>query len=232
MIKKISKSGWIVSISAGLIFIYCVFSNDDPQRVPDSPQQNNRVLAGQPEEKPTAMLTGTLWGASPFSATAAPEAVAAELAAMRYDKMKRLGYPTPEKYYQMSLGELKALAKDHDPYAMLQLAEQYFSEYDYIKGDPDVDKSRKPREIAMENIENAMRVGYTHAASVAAIQMAGEKDLIEAYAWHIFAQSFNDHSNDKLYEQNATFSKLTPMEKAEARGRMDSISQRVYPLSQ
>lgn len=230
MIRKFHQFGWIVPISAGLIFIYCVFSNDGLQQTPDSLQQNNRVLSGKPERKPVAISTGTSWDASPFSVTAAPETVAAELAAMRYEKMKRLGYQTPAKYYQMSLGELKALAKNKDPYAMLQLAEQYFSEYDYIKGDPHVDKSRKPREIAMENIENAMRVGYTHAAAVAATQMAGEKDLIEAYAWHMLAQSFNDHSHDKLYEQDATFSKMTPMEKAEARGRMEALDQRIYPL--
>lgn len=230
MIRTFAQFGWVISISAGLIFLYGVFSNDDPQWAMDSPKKNSPVLAGQSEERPAAMSSGTFWGASPFTMTATPETVAAELAAMRYEKMKRLGYQTPAKYYHMSLGELKALAKNNDPYAMLQLAEQYFSEYDYIKGDPDFDKSRKPREIAMENIENAMRIGYTHAAAVAATQMAGEKDLIEAYAWHMFAQSFNDHSNDKLYEQDATFIKMTPMDKAEARGRMEAINQRIYPL--
>jgi hypothetical protein len=230
MIRKFHPSWWIVPISAGLIFVYCVFFKDDPQRASDSPQQNSRVLAGQPEGKPAGMSAGASWGESPFSATAKPEAVAAALAAMRYEKMKRLGYQTPAMYYQMSLGQLKALAKNNDPYAMLQLAEQYFSEYDYIKGDPDVDKSRKPREIAMENIEHAARVGHTHAAEVAAIQMVEQNDLIEAYAWHMFAQSFNDHSNDNLYKQDGTFAKMTPMEKAEARGRMDAINQRIYPL--
>lgn len=230
MIRKFHPSGWIVPISACLIFVYCVFFKDDSHHAADNPQQNSQVLTEQPEGKPAGMYTGVSWGASPFSTTATPETVTTELAAMRYEKMKRLGYQTPAKYYQMNLSELNALAKNNDPYAMLQLAEQYFSEYDYIKGDPGVDKSRKPREIAMENIENAVRVGYTHAAAVAAIQMAGEKDLIEAYAWHMFAQNFNDHLNDKLYEQYATFEKMTPMEKAEARGRMDAINQRIYPL--
>jgi hypothetical protein len=231
MIRKFHPFAWIVPISAGLIFVYCVFFKDDPQHVPDSPEQNSQIVAGRQEGKPTGMSTGASWGASPFSGTVKPETVAAELAAMRYEKMKRLGYQTPAKYYQMSLSELKALAKNNDPYAMLQLAEQYFSEYEYIKNDPNVDKSRKPREIAMENIENAVRVGYTHAAAVAAIQMAGEKDLIEAYAWHMFAQNLNDHSNDKLYEQDATFAKMTPMDKAEARGRTDAINLRIYPIT-
>jgi len=230
MTIKFHPFGWVVLIFAGLIFVYCTFFKDDLEPAPDSPQQNSQVVAGQPEGQPAGMSNGASWDASPFSATAKPEAVAAELAAMRYKKMKMLGYQTPAKYYQMSLGELKALAKNNDPYAMVQLAEQYFSEYEYIKNDPSVDKSRKPREIAMENIENAVRVGYTHAATVAAIQMAGEKNLIEAYAWHMFAQSFNDHSNDKLYEQEATFAKMTPMDKAEARGRMEAINQRIFPL--
>jgi len=222
---------WIFPISASLIFVYCVFFKDDLQPAPDGQQQDSRVSVGQPQGNLAGMSTGTSWGASPFTATAKPETVAAELAAMRFEKMKRLGYQTPAKYYEMSLGELKALAKNNDPYAMLQLAEQYFSEYDFIKGDPGVDKSREPREIAMENIENAVRVGYTHAATVAAIQMAGENDLIEAYAWHMFAQSFNDHSNDKSFEHDATFAKMTSIDKAEARGRMDAINQRIYPTS-
>lgn len=200
-----------------------MFFKGDPQPNADRAEQNSHAMAEQAEGGLSRLSAASSWGSSPFTGTATPEDIVAQLATMRYDKMKKLGYETPAKYYQMSLTQLEELAKKGDAYAMLQLAEQYYSETDYIKNDPAYDRSRKPREIAMAHFEDAIRAGYTHAASVIAIQMAGENKTIDAYAWRLLSDRFNDHANDKIYQQYAVFDKMTVMDKAEARGKLDTI---------
>jgi len=225
MTSKFQVAGWIVLISAGLIFAYAMFSKVDRERMPDSSRQNNQATSGQPDGALSRM--GNSWGASPFSGTTNSESLAAEVAAARHEKMKRLGYETPAKYYEMTLAQLEELAKNGDVHAMIQLAEQYHSEQDYIRNTPGFDRSRNPRDIAMENLEKAIRAGYTQAASVAAIQKVEDNNLVDAYAWHLLAQRLNEHTNDKLYETDATFAKMSPMDKAEARGRLDVLRQRL-----
>jgi hypothetical protein len=226
MIRIYRPPGWILAIAAGLLVAYCMFFKDGPQPNPEHAEQKSHVVAEQAGASPSRLSAASSWGASPFTGTATAEDITAQLATMRYDKMKKLGYETPAKYYQMNLTQLEGLAKQGDAYAMLQLAEQYYSESDYIKNDPAYDRSRKPREIGMEHFEDAIRAGYTHAASVIAMQMAGENRTIDAYAWRLLSDRFNDHANDKTYEQYAVFDKMTAMDKAEARGKLDTILQR------
>jgi hypothetical protein len=223
MIRIYRSYSWILLISAGLFFAYHIFFKDDPQPKSHHAEQHNRAVAEQVAGSLSKISTGASWGASPFTGTASAKEIAAEVAAMRYEKMKKLGYETPAKYYDMNLVQLRELSKKGDAYAMIQLAEQYYSETDYIKNDPNFDKSRKPQDIALGYFEDAMRAGYTHAASIVSMEMAGENKPVDAYAWRMLSDRFNDHANDTIYNSYVSFDKMSDMDKAEARGKLDAI---------
>lgn len=166
------------------------------------------------------------WGASPFS-NVTSASVKDELAATRRQKMKALGYATPDQYYMMSLGQLEALAKKGDAYAMAQLGEQYYSEVEFIKNDKDFDRNENAKKAALNYFEGAFLAGYTHLASVISLKMIEENNLIDAYAWNLVSKSFNDHANDALYEKYSPFANMTEMQKAAAQAKFDAIWQRL-----
>ena len=178
------------------------------------------------EKQPATSEMRIGWGASPFSDSVSSD-IKSELVAARRRKMEALGYSTPDSYYKMGLKQLEDLAKAGDAYAMTQLAEQYYNEADFLKADAGFNSSVKAKDLAEKYYEDAFLSGYIHLAAVISRQMIEEGNLIDAYAWNMLSKSFNDHSNDQIYEKYSPFSTMTDMQKAAAQGKFDSVWQRI-----
>jgi hypothetical protein len=143
----------------------------------------------------------------------------------RQKKMESLGYGAPPEYYEMDLKTLKKLAKQHDGYAMLQLAEQYYNEANLIYSDPEFPKNEDPKAVAKQYLSDAFGTGFSRAASVLAKHYFDENDPVEAYAWRLVAEKVGDSENPVWGGNTNQFTNLSPDEIARARKRFDTIWQ-------
>lgn len=132
----------------------------------------------------------TAASASPFGAGAAvvgAERLAPHVLA-RQERMTRLAYATPERYYRMGLAQLQALAGKGDADAMLQLAEQYREAGAALASDPAYPRGAERDALANGYLESALNAGRSRAAALLARRFLDENRLIDAYAWHLMAQ--------------------------------------------
>lgn len=225
MMRESRAYGWMFLVLLGFLLACRLWIGGEHRDDPGAVQVQRQAPAEKSPENPAPVHGGRAWGPSPF--TVAAQVDRAAVARMRHEKMKALGYETPDKYYQMSLAQLQALAQEGDPYAMLQLAEQYYSEVEFIKGDPGFERDAKPKDVAMKYFEGAFLSGYVRVSAVVSMQMAAENKLVDAYAWQLLAQRYNDHTNDKVYGQYGTFATMSAMDKAAAQAKFDAMWQRI-----
>ncbi len=138
-----------------------------------------------------------------------PMRIAARRARMTAEK-----YTTPERYYSMDLTALGKLARAGDTFALIQMAEQYESEWEMLQDDPGFDRSADPKRLSRELFVLAIKGGYPHVAAAMAVKSLGKNDLEDAYGWNLLAQDFNDRDSAALNAQQARFASLTPAERA------------------
>lgn len=207
-----------------LVLTVCLFLNvnaSDSRQVVAKPIETNGYQAKQQS------LHGEVsWPDSPFglSFKEGEESILRRAnVAAREKKMESLGYGSPPVYYDMDLGTLKKLARQGDGDAMLQLAEQYYNEGNFISSDPEFPKNEDPKLLAKQYLANAVGAGYSRAASILAKHYVEENDLINAYAWRLVAEKIGDANNQVWGKNTNQFSSLDEAQLRSAQARFDSI---------
>lgn len=107
-------------------------------------------------------------------------------------KMKKLGFKTPERYYQYDLKTLTAMAKTGDAFACLQLAEQYYSENKGLEADPSYDPRIAPKAEANKYMAKAATMGIVRAGALLAVRYHEEGRTVDAHAWKLISEKFGD----------------------------------------
>ncbi|MBV6320634.1 hypothetical protein [Duganella violaceipulchra] len=155
------------------------------------------------------------WGYSPFG-TASPSTVpdAKTLATERMEKMRKMGVGTPEKYFYMPLKVLKELGKTGDPFALLQLGQQYWDEGAMLEQDPDYDFKENPKSLALRYTNEAFLAGYNRAALILANRLSQENPT-EAYAWALVSQESGDKDANKVLLSTAPQLDLPQIQQAQ-----------------
>jgi hypothetical protein len=166
------------------------------------------------------------WLGSPFgNGLPAKERVAAkpQHVLARQKKMESLGYGSPPAYYDMSLNTLKALAKKGDGDAMLQLAEQYSEEANFLASDPDYPKGEDLKMLAKQYLVDAVNAGYSRAAAILSKKHFEENNPVEAYAWKMMSEKLGDGNNSVWGKETNQFASLTEEQKQLANAKFASI---------
>lgn len=197
------QAKYVLALSAGVIIAVAVWfsttgnnDNDAARPVP---------AATQAAHTPALALRHNQWGQSPFSSTVPQRADEAVRVARRRAKMAAAQYETPPQYYTMSLAQLQKLAGKGDVFAMIQLGEQYAFEQEALEFDPAFDVRADPKGVSKHFFIQAIGRGYTHLASVLASQALEGGNLVEAYSWHLLAESYNDVSDGESHRRKAAF---------------------------
>ncbi|HEX8610106.1 MAG TPA: hypothetical protein VF800_02355 [Telluria sp.] len=108
------------------------------------------------------------------------------------EKMKQLGFFTPEKYYKFDLKTLKKMADTGDVFATLQLAEQFYSESEGLENDPAYDLGASPKAEGNKYLEKAATMGIVRAATLLSLRYQEEAKPVDAHAWSLISQKFGD----------------------------------------
>ncbi len=122
-------------------------------------------------------------------------------------------YMTPPEYFTMNLAQLTALAKGGDVYAMIQLGEQFAHESSALERDPAYDWNNKnSMAIADRHFASAIAGGYTVVAGAQALRYAQAGSPVEAYAWSLVAERFNDRGSLVAFARTGVAEKLSKQE--------------------
>ncbi|MET3132025.1 hypothetical protein AAKU55_002295 [Oxalobacteraceae bacterium GrIS 1.11] len=167
------------------------------------------------------------WVASPFSVALPVTVDHVKIVEKRRARMESEGYQTPAKYYDMDLATLTKKAQQADVFAMLQLGEQYWSESDVIQHDPAAEVQGNSRDIAKKYFAGAIQGGATHLAAVVSSKLVADNEVVEAYAWHLMSEKFNDTSNIGFERSSASFSRLSAEQRAEGNRRYGELAQKI-----
>ncbi|SHG39851.1 hypothetical protein [Massilia sp. CF038] len=160
---------------------------------------------------------------SPFGIAAAlPDSPPQRIAARR-QRMQARQYSTPEPYYTMDLRTLTALARQGDSFAMIQMAEQYESEWEVLQDDPGFDRGADPARLSRQLFSLAIKSGYPHIAAVMAAKALDQGDLVDAHAWTRVAEALHDADSATLKRRAGSFQRLTHAERARAQASYDSL---------
>ena len=182
--------------------------------------------ARQSAERSAPPALPSAHSSSPFGrASAAPDDPAQRRAA-RKARMEAGGYSTPAKYFAMELPELRRLAQAGDVFALVQLAEQYSSEWAALQDQAGFDSQASPKVLSEQLFTEAMQGGFTQLAPVMAVKAIETDDLVAAYAWNLVSEKLRN-SNAALDRQRARFSSLSDTQKNEAIRKSEEMLQRL-----
>jgi hypothetical protein len=190
----------------------------------DAPEQVAAPVAPSvaPEPASTVPPRGLVWLADPL-ANSTPAAQPPAYIIRREKKLRALMLSSPPHYFTMTLGELTKLAKLGDGNAMQQLAEQYLSEADRLRRDPDYPVGADTRELATQYLKDSLMAGRIRNAAVLSKQLFDENKLVEAYAWRLVSQKLDDGVNPVWGRDTNQFGSLTDNEKSQASLKADEL---------
>lgn len=164
----------------------------------ESDDGNGAKIATAADNTNTASLgnAAVLGPSSPFTSPFGMGKFEVENAQQRQTKrrtrMHQLKYRMPEQYFSMSLKELNALAEKNDAFALIQLGEQYESEWASLLDDPAFERNVDPQRRAELFFLLAIRSGYPQVAAIMAQKSSSGGNAVNANAWGRIAQVFNN----------------------------------------
>lgn len=208
---------WLLAGSAACVAVYLAMPPYGGSQETAAIGSPGDPIAGRAGSANRAALEASekAWGLSPFGTSMPRRESDAVRVARRRASMESNRYSTPPQYYTMGLSQLRTLAKQFDVFALVQLGEQYSSELSALQYDPAFDSSEDPRSLSKNYFTDAIRLGYTHLAAVQAAKSFERGDKVDAYAWQMIAQRFND-PDPGLSRRNDAFATLTAADKAAA----------------
>ena len=197
----------------------------------DEPVQKKTGVANIGEGKEKAMVINAnlpvRWGPSPFGLGGATTPDPKEIILKRRQKMSADSLITPEDYFNMGIKQLSGLAESGDSFAMLQLAERYWSEADNLASDPDARVNEDSHKIAISYFEAAFRGGVLNIPVVLGKRAFESGDIIEAAAWDIMARHMGQNANSDFYARNNAFSNLSTAQMQAVGVRAKEISSKL-----
>lgn len=150
------------------------------------------------------------------------EVVSAEELARR-QKMQALGYMVPTDYYTKDLKTLRQLAKAGDAYAMVHLGEKYAFELNGQKTNPEFEQGIDYAKAAKQSFKDALVAGNIRSAGIIAELYFQEKNVTEAYAWHLVSDQLGDDISANWFRRTEMAQQATPQVKQAAQLRAGQI---------
>ncbi|WKB51787.1 hypothetical protein [Eleftheria terrae] len=146
-----------------------------------------------------------------------PEEVAAN------DALRRLGYHIDERYYRMSLPELRQAAAGQDVQALTHLAERLLFELGGHGPGADAQAGGSQRMAAREALQQAYLLGNRHAAAMLSESYLLERQPVEAAAWNLVARRAGDTLSADWFVRTEDYKRLNDAQRAEAAQRADTL---------
>ncbi|WP_155419288.1 hypothetical protein [Chromobacterium subtsugae] len=143
----------------------------------------------------------------------------------RKQQLRKLGYQIEARYYQMSLAQLRELAKQGNVQALTHLAERYLFQLDGHPGEPGYEAGFRYRDEAREALQQAYALGNMHAAAMISESYLLEKQPLEAAAWNQVARRSGDALSADWFLKTKDYQALTDQQKAGAAQRADQLMQ-------
>lgn len=164
---------------------------------------------------------------SPFDVAETRADDPARRIAARRARLQANNYDTPDAYYTMTLSQLTPLARKGDSFALIQMAEQYESEWETLQDDPAFERAADPQRLSRQLFVQAIKSGYPHVAAAMAVKSLEKDNLVDAYAWSMVADVFHDRDSATLNREKARFASLTPAERAQAQEAYRTLEQQL-----
>ncbi|MBV1775520.1 hypothetical protein KSF73_07295 [Burkholderiaceae bacterium DAT-1] len=133
-------------------------------------------------------------------AAAEKEALSPE-AERRRKQMEKLGYFLSPDYYTKDLATIKKLAKGGDAFAMMHLGEKYYFELKDQPGNPEFDPKANYGDLAKEAFRQALVAGNIRSAGIIAELYLQEKNVQDAYAWHLVSAKLGDDISAEWFQK-------------------------------
>lgn len=137
-------------------------------------------------------------------------------------QLKKLGYLIDERYYKMSLAELRESAGRRDAQALTHLAERYLFELDGRPG-PEHQAGFPYREAAREALRQAFQLGNAHAAAMVSESWLLERKPVEAAAWNLVARRAGDQLSADWFIRTDDYKQLSAAQRADAAQRAETL---------
>ncbi len=121
--------------------------------------------------------------------------------AARRKKMIELGYMVPTEYYSKDLKTLRQMAKAGDAYAMVHIGEKYYFEMQGQLTHPEFDRNLDYPNAAKQSFKDALVAGNIRSAGIIAEVYYQEKNVTEAYAWHLVSDQLGDNISAEWFRR-------------------------------
>jgi hypothetical protein len=213
-----------VAIALASIIAFVLWPHAQPNTAPAEVQAE----AASAQSRASTVFQGNSWGSSPFALGAQHTATdQTEMIKQRRKVMTAGGYQTPERYFSMSVKELRQLASVGDVSAMLQLGERHWSESASADHDPELDVEGISRDVATRYFIRALQGGAAMVTTVMAKRTYGNGDIVEAAAWDRLARRYGQHQNNQAVDTARTFTGMSAQQSAAAESRAKQIAQQI-----
>lgn len=204
----------LAAISAALYNFWPREDSQHPQQAERKTISSTEITHASTPPSAAAQIAGL---SSPFGRGAPPAPKSLdERIKTRRSRMEKYLYSTPPNYFTMTLAELDTRAKNNDVFALLQLAEQYWSEGEELADDPSYDNKLPAKQTAISYMIGAAGQGHSRAATVASWMYEDQGQVIEAYAWGLVSQKMLDRRNDDKVEAYSKSLSRSQQDQAEA----------------
>lgn len=185
-----------------------------------NPWESAPTVSGELAQGDAARTQGTM----SLTEMAEPEkevVSAAELA--RRQKLQSLGYMVPTDYYTKDLKTLRQLAKAGDAYAMVHLGEKYAFELNGQTSHPEFEQGVDYAKAAKQSFKDALVAGNTRSAGIIAELYFQEKNVTEAYAWHLVSDQLGDDISANWFKRTEMAQQASAQVKQAAQMRANQI---------
>lgn len=165
--------------------------------------------------------------ASPFGRRPAPSPPTLEQRKSRTKQaLDKAGLHTPERYYDLGLKSLRALAERGDIYAALQLGTQYLFLNEAIEYDPDYDFSKNPTQEAAKYFTKTALMGSSSSMLMLATKLA-PVNPVDGYAWKILAEQLTDEGTREFFQKNQFDFNLSAADMQKALQRSEELKRQL-----
>lgn len=215
-------SAILLTIAAGALACVVLSADAPTAPAPASTGTASRPAPAAPRAAPSHPSLQSPFGPPVALAQDRPRRIAARRA-----RMEARQYGTPDAYYAMDLGQLTGLARNGNAFALIQMAEQYESEWEALQDDPAFDRAADPLRLSRQLFLLAIKSGYPQVAAVMAVKSLDKDDLIDAYAWSMVADMYHGISSTELNRRKARFARLTPAERIQAQNTYSALARQL-----
>lgn len=139
------------------------------------------------------------------------------------EALRKLGYHIDQRYYQMSLADLRQAANGGDRQALTHLAERYLFALDGKPQDPEHEPGYPYREAAREALRQAYVRGNLHAAAIISESYLLEKRPLDAAAWNLVARRAGDTLSADWFVGTKDYQQLNESQRSEANRMAESL---------